>query len=90
MEVNLNIDNDPDAEIIKTLLETGYNGQCKADVFGFETEEGSTLSYQSKYSKRLIREQFVKTYFEKILEEDGNTAAKIEFLKILKEIIEGE
>jgi hypothetical protein len=63
LQVNLPIDGDPDAKIIKNLLEIGYDGTSKADVFGFETKDGGTFSFKSAGSEKLIREQFIKPFF---------------------------
>lgn len=85
MKLDLNIDNDPDKDIIKGLLPQMFNGKNNDYVYGWQTEKGTiiTVITESKNTQREI----VKKYFEEIMMETGKEEE--EFWKIMDEIERG-
>ena len=90
MDVKLNIDKDPDAKTIKNLLEIGFNKGANVFVFAFETENKGTFSMKSPESQNLIREQFIKPFFEMILMGKGEYKCHDMLEELLDEIGRGE
>lgn len=89
MKINLKIDEKGDAQLIASLLSFGF-GDEKAFTFAFETKSGGTFSMKSSESAKVIREQYIKPFFESILKERGDNACFAELQDIMDEIERGE
>lgn len=90
MKVNLGIDDWEDKQSVKVMVELTFKKENKEFVMGGETEKGSTFSMKSAESETVIREQFIKPYFEDILSKKGEYDCSIELAKLLDEIERGE
>lgn len=85
----MNIDQDLDKQVIKNLLELGFEKGANVFTFAFETESKGTFSMKSGESENLIREQYIKPFFEELLMWKGEFYCRDELEAILDEINRG-
>ena len=90
MKIYLPLDDDPDKKILEMNLKIMFEPRTKSYVLGYETEKGTFISIKSKNSEKLIRNSFIKPYFENILCNKGEDGVYDEISNLINEIERGD